>query len=104
MTEIVVDMNELKKYSTKLEEHAHQFGVITKNMQEIIDSLKRRGWSGKDANAFITSAVKYLEDLKIVKDALLNASEIVRGRNQRYNKRVTDYYDIAKVRRDEQNG
>lgn len=98
MTKIIVDFNELKKYSNNINDDAQQFDIITKNMEEIINSLKRRGWSGYDADAFISNAVKYLEDLVVVKEALLESAQIVQDRNQKYSKKVQEYFDRIKVR------
>lgn len=100
MTKMVVDFGLLAKYSKDLDDDAQQFGIITENMKEIIDSLKRRGWRGYDADTFINNAITYLDDLRVVKEKLISASQGVHNRNKRYEGRVQDYFDSLKARRE----
>ena len=98
MTKIVVDFNELRKYSKNLYDDSIQFGTITKNMQDIIDSLKERGWSGYDADRFIHNAVTYLEDLRVVKEAIHESALIVQRKNKGYSDRVEKYFETVKFK------
>ena len=97
MTKIIVNINELAKYSKQLYDDSQEFGIITNNMQEIVESLKRRGWSGYDADTFIKNAVAYLNDLKVVKAALIESALIVQRRNKKYSTRIEEYFDRIKI-------
>ena len=101
MTKIVVDMNELNKYSGQLLDDAREFGNITNNMQSIIEELRRRGWSGYDADTFVKNSTSYLRDLRVVRAALVESSRIVQGRNKKYSQKVEEYFDKVKYRGDE---
>ena len=104
MTKLIVDFDLLAKYSKNMDEYAREFGMITRNMDEIISSLKKRGWKGYDANTFINNAQTYLNDLRVVQNALFESSASVSGRNKKYVARVDDYFDKMRARseRDEQ--
>lgn len=103
MTKIIVDINELTKYSRQLNEDAQEFGVITNNMREIVETLRKKGWSGYDADTFTKNATTYLEDLKTVKVALIETAGIVQNRNKKYSSRIEEYFDKIKYRGDNKN-
>ena len=103
MTKIIVNINELTKYSKQLYDDSQEFGIITNNMQEIVESLKRRGWSGYDADTFIKNASTYLSDLRVVKAALYESALIVQRRNKKYSTRIEEYFDKIKFREDKTN-
>ncbi len=98
MTKIVVNMTELNKYSNQLLEDAQKFGSITSRMNGIIELLRKRGWSGFDADTFIKNSTTYLYDLRVVKEAIVESSQIVQRRKNKYTSRVEEYFDKIKFR------
>lgn len=91
MTKIIVDVSELSKYSQNLADDAQEFDSITNRMESIVSSLSG-GWTGQDAQNFISNASAYLSNLKTVRDALNSSSSTVAKNVVAYNNRINDFY------------
>ena len=91
MTKLVVDIGALSKFSTVLGDDAVEFDSITNRMDEIVRAL-RAGWTGVDATKFINNATAYIDDLKIVRQALVDSSNAIVGQVGSYNRRLEEFH------------
>ena len=96
MTKIVVDINELARYSDSLTDNAEEFDTITKTMESIVVELKK-GWTGIDSQKFINNATSYINNLKEVRNSLLESSEIIAEQVGKYNRRMEEFDSNVKM-------
>ena len=89
MTKIVVDIDELSKYSKQLGEYAVEFDNITNSMKSIVSSLES-GWQGSDASSFIANATSYINNLSVVRQEIVNSSNTVAQQVNKYDQRIAD--------------
>ena len=92
MTKVVVNIKELSNFSQKLTTDATEFDQITKKMGEIINSLAS-GWQGYDAENFISNATSYLENLNVVKKAIIDSASSTQKNVVAYTNRINEFYE-----------
>ena len=92
MTKVVVNIKDLAKYSEQLINDVTELDSIINSMVSIVNSLST-GWQGYDAENFVTNATSYLENLNIVKKAIVDSAESVQKNAVGYANRINSFYD-----------
>ena len=92
MTKVVVNVKDLAKYSEQLINDVTELDSIINSMVSIVNSLST-GWQGYDAENFVTNATSYLENLNIVKKAIVDSAESVQKNAESYANRINSFYE-----------
>lgn len=92
MTKVIVDINKLAEFSENLVKDAEEFDSILNNMVETINGIIS-GWQGLDAENFIANATAYIENLYIVRNAIVSSSDAVAKNVMGYVNRINSFYE-----------
>lgn len=86
---------ELDKAAQNLEGISQNYtGIYNKLFQEI--SYIRKGWDGKDVDAYTEQINGFCQELKAMADKVANAAEILRKQSQNYKNTVDSNISAVK--------
>jgi len=88
---VKADLAQLLKYSQDLSEKAQKIASIRGELTGILNSISG-SWTGTDAETFITNSTAYIENLKVIEDAMLNFSNKVGEKTKAYAQAIEAYY------------
>ena len=92
MTELVVDRDEIRDFSTYLNNKISDFDLIISNIEKIIEPINQGTvWNDKDAKGFKDNLTKHIKDLKEVEMTLSNCQKEIRKNSLRYDGALSDY-------------
>lgn len=93
MTKIVVTFDEMSKYSSSLIEKNERLANTEKELREIVNSLSNC-WHGPDSVSFISTANKYLDNLKPIEKSLGEVCASVNTNNKSYIERCSKFSSL----------
>ncbi len=91
MSILKVDLAALQNYSKSLSEKQQKIASIRAELTSTLESISG-SWGGTDAETFITNSTAYIENLKVIEDAMLNFSNKVGEKTSKYAQAIEAYY------------